>query len=213
RLEVRRSGAVVARAQLAEAQNQFALYQSITDKRAVSAEEFNKRKYAAETAAAAVKAADAEVVAAETELERHTVRAPIDGEVMQVRVRVGEFAPAQSTVSPLMLLGDLTTLHVRVDIDENDAWRVKSGARAMGYIRGNMSLAAPLTFVRFEPYVVPKRSLTGESSERVDTRVLQIIFALERKAIPVFVGQLMDVFIEASSSAGMRAELAGEAQK
>jgi len=202
RLEVRKSAALVARARLAEADNQFALYRAITDKRAVSAEEFNKRKYAAETAAAEVKAADAEVTAAETELERHTVRSPIDGEVMQVRVRAGEFASAQATASPLMLLGKLETLHVRVDIDENDAWRVKSGAPAMGYIRGNMNLSAPLTFVRFEPYVVPKRSLTGESTERVDTRVLQIIYALERKAIPVFVGQLMDVFIEATPSAG-----------
>lgn len=204
RLEVRRSAALVARARLAEADNQFALYRAITDKRAVSTEEFNKRRYAAETAAAEVKAADAEVTAAETELERHTVRAPIDGEVMQVRIRVGEYAPAQSTVSPLMLLGKVDVLHVRVDIDENDAWRVHSGAPAMGYIRGNMNLSAPLTFVRFEPYVIPKRSLTGESTERVDTRVLQIIYALDRKAIPVFVGQLMDVFIEASPSAGSR---------
>ena len=202
RLEVRRSGAAVARARLNEAQSQFALYQSITDKRAVSAEEFNKRRYAAETAAADVKAAEAEVTAAETELLRHTVRSPIDGEVMQVRIRVGEFAPAQSTVTPLILLGDLSKLHLRVDIDENDAWRVKSGAAATGYIRGNMSLSAPLTFVRFEPYVVPKRSLTGQSTERVDTRVLQIIYALDRRAIPVYVGQLMDVFIEAAPSAG-----------
>jgi hypothetical protein len=54
--------------------------------------------------------------------------------------------------------------------------------------------------VRFEPYVVPKKSLTGDSTERVDTRVLQIIFGFTRGELPIFVGQQMDVFIDASPS-------------
>ena len=59
----------------------------------------------------------------------------------------------------------------------------------------------PLTFVRIEPYIVPKRSLTGESTERVDTRVLQIIFRFDLPQIPVYVGQQMDVFIECQPQA------------
>jgi hypothetical protein len=51
--------------------------------------------------------------------------------------------------------------------------------------------------VRFEPYVVPKMSLTGDSTERVDTRVLQIIYSFDRGDMPIFVGQQMDVYIEA----------------
>jgi hypothetical protein len=51
--------------------------------------------------------------------------------------------------------------------------------------------------VRFEPYVIPKRSLTGESTERVDTRVLQVIYAMKTKDLPIFVGQQMDVYIKA----------------
>jgi hypothetical protein len=47
-----------------------------------------------------------------------------------------------------------------------------------------------------EPYVVPKRSLTGESSERVDTRVMQVLYSFKRASLPVYPGQLMDVFIE-----------------
>lgn len=58
----------------------------------------------------------------------------------------------------------------------------------------------PLKFVRFEPYVVPKTSLTGESAERVDTRVLQVIFSFDCGALPITVGQQMDVFIDASDS-------------
>ncbi len=67
-------------------------------------------------------------------------------------------------------------------------------------IKGNkvvppaLSVADP---VRFEPYVVPKRSLTGESTERVDTRVLQAIYSFDRGDLTIYVGQQMDVFIEA----------------
>ena len=98
---------------------------------------------------------------------------------------------------PLILLGSVTPLHVRVDVDENDAWRVRAGAPAIGCLRGNKEIQTPLKFVRFEPYVVPKKSLTADSTERVDTRVLQVIFSFQRDDLPIFAGQQMDVFIDA----------------
>ena len=56
----------------------------------------------------------------------------------------------------------------------------------------------PLKFVRIEPYVVPKKSLTGDNTERVDTRVLQVIYAIDTTGKRLFVGQQLDVFIDAS---------------
>jgi len=50
--------------------------------------------------------------------------------------------------------------------------------------------------VRFEPYIVPKKSLTGDSIERVDTRVLQVIYNIAQTDLPIFAGQQMDVYIE-----------------
>ena len=35
-------------------------------------------------------------------------------------------------------MGNLDQLHVRVDIDENDAWRFRPGGRAIAYLRGNL---------------------------------------------------------------------------
>jgi hypothetical protein len=55
----------------------------------------------------------------------------------------------------------------------------------------------PLTFVRVEPYLVPKKSLTGEGTERVDTRVLHVIYVLPRGTRGLYVGQQLDVYIEA----------------
>jgi len=55
-----------------------------------------------------------------------------------------------------------------------------------------------LAFVRFEPYVIPKMALTGDSTERTDTRVMQAIYRVETapELARVFVGQQMDVFID-----------------
>jgi hypothetical protein len=144
------------------------------------------------------------VQAVEVELERLVVRAPTDCTVLQVDVRKGEFAPSGALEQPLVLVGDLAVLHVRVDVDENDAWRLVPGAPARAYVRGNSRLSTDLRFVRVEPYVVPKRSLTGDSTERVDTRVLQAIYAFDPAGLRVYVGQQMDVFIEAQESAGTR---------
>jgi RND family efflux transporter MFP subunit len=195
--EVARANLAVAKRELADAREQYQLWSSVKDRRAVSEEEFIKRKNAVGIFSERVVLAEAQLKAIETEVERRIIRAPIDGKVLQVKVRVGEFAPAQVAATPLMLLGKVEpVLHVRVDVDENDAWRVKDSAQGVAFLRGNTELSVPIQFVRFEPYVLPKRSLTGGSSERVDTRVLQVVYSFSPKELPVFVGQLMDVFIE-----------------
>ena len=88
-------------------------------------------------------------------------------------------------------------VYVRVDVDQNEAWRVRADAAAIGYLRGNKEISTPLRFVRFEPYVLPKTSLTGDSTERVDTRVLQVIYTFHRGNLTIYVGQQMDVYIDA----------------
>jgi len=187
-----------------DAKQQLDFAETLSDKRAISSEELAKRRYASaaaharlEAATAQVAAASAQVKSVETQIERSTVRAPIDGEVLQVKIHVGEYAPAGVTATPLVLLGRLKPLNIRVDVDEHEAWRVDPCAKAVATVRGNADLRTPVTFVRFEPFVLPKRSLTGDSTERVDTRVLQVIYRVDNGALPLFVGQQMDVYIEA----------------
>lgn len=136
------------------------------------------------------------------ELEILTVRAPRDGQILSVNIRAGEFAPASALVEPLMLLGDIEKLQVRAEVDEQNAPLVGSNQPASAYLKGDREHAIPLTFVRIEPYVVPKRSLTGDSLERVDTRVLQVVFEFQRPNYPVYVGQQLDVFIQRSPTQG-----------
>jgi multidrug efflux pump subunit AcrA (membrane-fusion protein) len=204
-----RARADVARARLDDLQRQLEFAEQVKDRRAISAEELTRRRSAVQTGAAELEeataqiaAAQAQAEAAQVELDRSVVRSPIDAEVLQVKLRAGEFAPAAPTTTPLVLLGRSKPLHVRVDVDEHEGWRVRAGAEGVGHLRGNADVKTPLHFVRFEPFVVPKRSLTGDSTERVDTRVLQVIYRVERDDLPLFVGQQLDVFIDAAPAGG-----------
>jgi multidrug resistance efflux pump len=151
-------------------------------------------------AAANIAQAEAMVSQAKTTLELLKVRAPIDGTVLQLNARPGEYVSAQASQS-LVVMGNTSPLHVRVNIDEEDIPRLAFDAPARAKIRGDLSQEEiPLEFVRLEPYVVPKSSLTGVNTERVDTRVVQVVYSIaadnhlvaEHKLL---VGQLIDVFI------------------
>ena len=180
------------------------LIEAVTDRRAISTEDLDRRRNAhllakarLESARAQVLQTEAELASTQTTLDRLVVRAPVDGKVLQVNIRPGEFAPAGVGTSALMVLGNLDQLHIRVDIDENDAWRFRKEGNAVAYLRGNRQFKTDLKLVWVEPYVIPKKSLTGDSTERVDTRVLQALYSFNRATLPAYVGQQMDVFIEA----------------
>ena len=132
-------------------------------------------------------------------IERCTVKALADGEVLQVNVRPGQFA-ASVWKDPLVMLGDVKTLNVRVDIDEQDVPFFDESAEAFATLKGRPGYRFNLyKLVKVEPYVVPKRSLTGDNSERVDTRVLQVVYALpEARDLPLYVGQQMDVYLRSA---------------
>lgn len=154
-------------------------------------------------ARAAVEQAKAQLDQAETELKRLQVLAPemldaegepVEWEVLHVKIRPGEFA-GNTPNEELVVLGDMGPRNVRVDIDENDIPRFKPSSTAVAYARGSADRKYELRFVRVQPFVVPKRSLSGDTVERVDTRVLQVIYSIENDDRSVFVGQQMEVFV------------------
>jgi multidrug resistance efflux pump len=150
-------------------------------------------------AAATVAEARAQIEQIQIEIDRATVVAPVDGVVLQVNVRAGERI-SDRDARALVVLGDIRTYHVRIDIDERDIARFREDAPAKAYPRGETAHEITMKFVRVEPYVVPKKSLTGDNTERVDTRVLQVVYAIARTAHRVYVGQQLDVFLDGSET-------------
>jgi multidrug resistance efflux pump len=203
-MEVAQAQIAVEEAVLVKTEAQFARLNALKESRAISIEDLDNRRNDVRVATARLAAARASLSAASAArtrvdalVERLTVRAPRDGLVLQVNIRAGEFA-GTSPKAPAMIIGDTDRLQVRVDVDEQSASRIRPGTAARASLKGRPDVAFPLEFQRIEPYVIPKVSLTGASTERVDTRVLQVIYALQRPAHPpVYVGQQVDVFIEA----------------
>lgn len=184
----------------------FSFYERLKEKSAVSEQEYATALYDMKVARQRVETAQAAANVIRTNIARSTIRAPIEGEVLQVNIHVGEYANVNPinvdpllSQFPLIMFGDTRHYHLRVDIDEEDAWRVVKGAPGTAYVRGNSAIVIPLTYVYTEPYIIPKVSLSGSNLERVDTRVLQVVYSFERK-FPIYAGQLLDVFLEAKPS-------------
>jgi HlyD family secretion protein len=202
----------VARAALADVEARLALYGAVDDARAVSGDEVERQRFAVERARAALAQAGAQALAAQAragsaaaqvrairiDLDRLQVRSPIDGRVWRRNVRAGEFAPAGVLAEPLMVVGSERVLQVRVEVDEEDAGRLRAGARAEGLFRGEPERRIALQFARIEPQARPKRTLSG-AAQRVDSRVVEVLYRFEAGDAPSLIGQRMDVFIEASA--------------
>lgn len=186
----------VAGATLERAEHALAFVQNLGD--TVSRKEVASRTDEVALGKAGLELAEAQVHEIRTEIERRTVRAPVAGRILQLNARPGELAAPAASGTPLVLLGDDARLHVRVEVDQHDAWRVRPGAKAIAFARGNAALQIPLAFVRIEPCVLPKASFTGKTTDRTDAKVLHVIFEFERGDLPVYAGQEVDAFIDAA---------------
>jgi multidrug resistance efflux pump len=215
------ANAAISEARAAEqtANQQLALFRNIDDPAAISQSELiqaegnarsaSERRRVAESqlaqaqsrrgqAEAQVRTAQAAASRSQTEIGRSVVRAPVRGEILAVNIRPGEFVATQGggNAQPFIQMGETDPLHVRIDVDEGEAVRLSEGEPAIVSPRGDAETRVRARFVRVEPQVVPKRSLTNSASERVDVRVVQIIFALP--ASDAFrVGQQVDAFMPA----------------
>lgn len=194
-LLVNKSDVAIAKANLQRLQDQLDRLKSVADPRAVSGDEVKTRHNDVLVSMTQLQSAEAKVQQYETLIDRLIVKAPKDGTILQINIRKGEYLSSMTTL-PALLMGDTTRLQVRVDIDEQNASRFRPDQHAVAYPKNNTTLSIPLTFDYIEPYVIPKHSLTGSSEERVDTRVLQVIYSFDHpENFHVYVGQQVDVFI------------------
>lgn len=211
-----------AEAHLWQAKTQYEVLHQLQDLRAISQEERNRRRFNYEQAEAMrdeakanldkikegtwkpdleiaflqVQQAKAAVDQVKVNVQRTMIRSPIDGHVLQIKVNEGELPPLDSFQEPLMVLGNTDEKNVKVSINQYNASYFHPEAKAVAFVQGNASMEYPLEFLRIEPYLVNKRNLTNEITEKVDTRVLNVIYRISVPSPHLFIGQQMDVFIE-----------------
>lgn len=138
-------------------------------------------------------------------LAKYSIRAPIDGVVRSIQAAVGSYASTQGAydsytqaMNPLIVMSTPDdNLQVRVYVDEILIHRLADPSKltAEMFIRGT-DTHVPLTFTRIQPYVSPKIELSDGRQERVDLRVLPLIFRFaSTKALNLYPGQLVDVYV------------------
>lgn len=194
-LKVAEAKEEVALAQHQRIHDQFQRLRSIKNSRAISQEELRSKENEARIATSTLHQMKKEREKVAVLMDRLTIRSPLDGIVIQKNIKVGEHLVSGGT--PPMILGNMAQFQVRADVDEYNASRLKAGAAGIAYPKNCPNHAIPLTFIRIDPYVVPKMSLTGSSQEKVDTRVLQVIYTFEKPAeLSLYIGQQVDVYIE-----------------
>ena len=220
-----------AEARARDAEAEFRRASDAMKRDASTASEVDRRRFAAEAAkasAAAAKArldlaragawnkelavahaslasANADIEAWNIRLDRLTVRSPIDAVVLQRNISKGEYAALSSNAGGVFVIGDLSALNVRALINEEDAPRLRAGAKAMARARGATTDGLeliPLSMIRIEPLARAKRQLTGVAGELVDTRVIEVLFRVDAQPGPgglpagFYPGQLVDVYVD-----------------
>lgn len=214
-----------AKVELDQTKKQYEMVQSLQDPRALSKEEVDRRYFAyvqAESGLAQaeaqlkkvksgtwkpdlsiaqleVKQAKTNVERVRTEIERTIVRSPIDGKILQVKIHEGELPPMDTSKTPVMIVGNTEEKHLEVSINQYNASYFNPEAPAVAFLQGDARVEVQLEFVRLDPYLVNKQNLTNDLLEKVDTRVLQVVYKFKNNPYRIFVGQQMDVFIESNA--------------
>jgi HlyD family secretion protein len=208
-----------AQAALNESKEQYDMIINLPNPRAISKEEQNKRLSLYQQAEAEFKKAQAQfekvksgtwepelkiaqheveqakadVEAIDTEIQRTSIKSPIDGTVLQIKIHEGETSNPSKTA---MILGNIDQLNLRVSIDQFKVSMLNPETSAVAFRQGDLSTEFPLKFIHTEPFMVPKKYIRNEIDEKVDTQVFEILYRIANNDSHLFIGEQMDVYID-----------------
>lgn len=178
----------------------------------VSKDEYLNRKFSMLQAQAKLNELFANLNHLQVQKDLLNLRSPIDGEILQLNIREGEFAGNNEENGNLVLIGKTDRLQIRAEIDEEYLELFKNlnnELQIKGILRGSDPNKKEnffnLKLIYYEPYVLPK-SILEVVNKRVDTRVLQVVYEIcnldqiKSKNINLFVGSQVDVYIKLTNS-------------
>ncbi|MCP5433096.1 MAG: efflux RND transporter periplasmic adaptor subunit [Alphaproteobacteria bacterium] len=133
-----KAGVLQAEATVKESEAAYKRTATLAERSIASTQELDARDAAlararagVESAKATVQVAEAELAVAESNLDKATIRSPIDGTVLDRRVEVGQTVAASLQTPVLFVLAeDLSRMELHVGIDEADIGRVNVGQEA-----------------------------------------------------------------------------------
>jgi len=206
-VEQQKSQVDLASANLKSSQDQLDKLRTSSElePRSVSKNDLDNAANAVNVAKANIEVARKQYELGQTLLSKYTIKAPIDGSILSINTAVGSYISAQGTYdsysqgfTPILVMGSSQTyVGVRCYIDEILISRLPQASQmhAQMLIRGT-NISIPLEYVRVQPYVSPKIELSSQRTERVDVRVLPVVFKFKKpKDINIYPGQLVDVYI------------------
>jgi multidrug efflux pump subunit AcrA (membrane-fusion protein) len=217
------AGEALKKAQIAldAAKTQYEMILNLPNPRAISKEEQDKRLYKLQIAEAEMREAQtqyekikagtwepdlkialyqvtqaqADVEVLKTEIERTSIKSPIDGTVLQIKIHEGE-TPTSDISKTAIIVGNVDEYYLRVSIDQFNVSNLTPNAQAAAFRQGNRSTEFLLEFLHFEPFMMSKKYLTNSLDEKVDTQVFEILYKILTKDSGLFIGEKMDVFID-----------------
>ncbi len=141
---------------------------------------------------AAVIAARADVTLAEIMLDRTRIRAPIAGTVLQLNAKAGEMvAPAPEL--PLAVIGDMTVVRARAEVDENDVSKIKLGQSV--FVRSNAYPGRDFEgkVVELAPSLALPRMGSRGARRATDVEVMEVVIEIDSSG-PLLPGMRADIF-------------------
>jgi HlyD family secretion protein len=140
---------------------------------------------------AALIAARAEVTLAEEALDKTRIRAPISGTVLQLNAKVGEMvAPSEL---PLAVMGDLSVMRVRAEVDEHDVAKLKLGQKAFVRSSGLPGREFEGKVTELAPLLALPRMGSRGARRATDVEVMEVMIDLEG-SVPLLPGMRAEAF-------------------
>jgi len=139
-----------------------------------------------------IEQAKADIEAVEAEIEQTYIKSPINGTVLQIKIHEGEAINQSKTA---IILGNIDELNLRVSIDQFNELKFHPNCPAVAFKQGDTTTEFSLKFVYIEPIMIPKKYLTNELHEKVDTQIFEILYRIEKNNSHLFIGEQMDVYI------------------
>lgn len=217
--EVVKADAAVAEVDVVQAKAHWDRAAKLHQQKAITAQDYDRHRFAYEAAVARLKQARARVaeieaaarpdevrmaeakvemaaaaaIEAQTQLDYTVLKAPIDGVILRIDMEPGELVSAEQP-RPVVTMTSLSQVRVRAYVEELDALALHTGAAATVTVDGQPDVQYRGRLTWAAPVMGPKSQRHHQPGEKYDVEVREVLIVLDN-ADELVVGLPVNVFI------------------